>query len=364
MNDKDLELMRELTETHAPPGFEARMHHVMKKHLEPLTGGNLVTDHLGGITGKHGNTGPKVLVAGHLDEVGMMVNQITEDGFLRFQTLGGWWGHVMLAQRVKVLTRKGDYTGVIGSKAPHVIPPEERKKVLEPKTMFIDIGATSKKEAEEFGVEVGDPIVPVCPFEVLANPKMLLGKAWDNRMGCYVALKTLESLVSKEHPNTIFCGATVQEEVGLRGAQTLVQTIAPDIAFAVDVGVAGDTPGMDPKDGLNKLGQGPMLGFFDGSMIPHLKLRDFVVNAAKENGIPYQIGFMPGGGTDAGRFHTAFQGIPTMVIGVAARYIHSNVSVIHRDDLDQAVQLLTLIIQKLDSDSVTRIKGLDGRLHL
>lgn len=363
MEDQNLSLMKELTETFAPSGFESRMHQVMKKHLERHTS-EIVTDHLGGIAGKHGSTGPNILLAGHMDEVGLMVSHITEDGYLRFQTLGGWWGHVMLAQRMKVLTRKGDYTGVIGSKAPHVLTIEERKNVLDTKNMFVDIGATSKEEAEEFGVEIGDPIVPICPFEVLANPKMLLAKAWDNRMGCYVALKVLENLSSKVLPNTVYCGATVQEEVGLRGAQTLVHTITPDIAFAVDVGVAGDTPGTDPKDLRNKLGEGPTLGFFDGSMIPHVKLRDFVVDIAKVNGIPYQIEIMPGGGTDAGEFHTAYRGIPTIVIGVAARYIHSHVSIVNRDDLDCAVKLLTLIIEKMDSEAVGRIKGMNGHLHL
>jgi putative aminopeptidase FrvX len=226
------------------------------------------------------------------------------------------------------------------------------------KQMFVDIGAANKKEVEELGIEVGDPIIPLCEFETLANPKYLLAKAWDNRMGCYVALKVLQHIKDKDIPNTVYCGATVQEEVGLRGAQTLVHTVAPDIAFAIDVGVAKDTPGMETKDGGNKLGSGTTLGFLDASMIPHLKLRDFVVNLAKEHDIPYQIEIMPKGGTDGGKFHMAYQGIPTMVIGVAARYIHSNVSIVHRDDLDRAVQLLSIIIDRLDADTVKSIKGM------
>lgn len=360
--DSDLLLMKELTETFAPSGFETRMHQVMRKHIRQSTD-QIVTDHLGSLAGVHGTHGPKILLAGHLDEVGLMVSQITDDGFLKFQTLGGWWGHVMLAQRMKVLTRNGDFTGVIGSKAPHVLTLEERKNVLDVKSMFVDIGMTSKAEAEELGVEVGDPMVPLCPFETLANTKMLMAKAWDNRMGCYVALQVLKNIAGKGTPNTAYCGATVQEEVGLRGAQTLVQTIAPDIAFAVDVGVAADTPGMEGKGGRNKLGGGLTLGFYDASMIPHLKLRDFVVSTAKEHGIPYQIEIMPGGGTDAGKFHTAYQGIPSMVIGVAARYIHSHASVIHRDDLEGAVKLLTVLINKLDADSVNEIKEMDGSIH-
>lgn len=354
--DNDLLLMKELTETAGPSGFEVRMHQLMRERLGNLAA-EIVTDNLGSIAGKRGDSGPKILLAAHLDEVAFMVSQITKDGFLRMQPLGGWWGHVMLAQRVKVISRNGDLTGVVGSKAPHVLSIEERKNVLDIANMFVDIGASSREEAERFGVEVGDPIVPICPFEVLPNPQMLLAKAWDNRAGCYVALKVLETLQREQHPNIVFAGATVQEEVGLRGAETLAHSVAPDIAFALDVGVAGDTPGMSHKEGHSSLGAGPLLGFFDRSMIPHLKLRDFVIETAKENQIPYQIDIMPGGGTDAGKIHTAFSGIPTMVVSVAARYIHSHVSIVHRDDLNNAVRLLVQLVKKLDHHAVQRIKG-------
>ncbi len=358
--DKDLELMKELTETAGPPGFEVRIHELLHKRLSALTE-NIVTDNLGSIVGKIGESGPRILLAAHLDEVAFMVSHITKDGFLRLHPLGGWWGHVMLAQRVKVIGRDGDLTGVIGSKAPHVLSIEERRNVLDINQMFVDIGATSKEEAESFGVEVGDPIVPICPFEVLPNPKFLLAKAWDNRAGCYVAVKTLEAIKEARLPNVVYAGATVQEEVGLRGAQTLAHTITPDIAFALDVGVAGDTPGMNHKEGHSKLGAGPLLGFYDVSMIPHLKLRDFVIQTAKEHNIPFQIDIMPGGGTDGGKIHTANNGIPTMVVSVPSRYIHSHVSIVHRDDLDHAVRLLVQLIKKLDAATVEGLKGLDRK---
>ncbi|NGQ95904.1 M42 family metallopeptidase [Brevibacillus sp. SYP-B805] len=358
--DKDLALMKELTEAAGPAGFEVQIHEVMKQHLTRLST-EVLSDNLGGIAGRRGTHGPKIMLAAHMDEVAFMVTQVTKDGFLRFQPLGGWWGHVMLAQRVTVLTKKGALTGVIGSKAPHVLSIEERRNVLEPETMFVDIGAASREEAERFGVDVGDPVVPVCPFEILPNPKMLLAKAWDNRAGCYMALKALESLQQESHPNIVYAGATVQEEVGLRGAETLAHTIAPDIAFALDVGVAEDTPGMSGKEEHIRLGAGPLLGFYDRSMIPHLHLRDFVIETARENGIPYQIEIMPGGGTDAGKFHTVNRGIPSMVIGVAARYIHSHVSVVHRDDLDNAVRLLVALIKRLDETAVQHIKGMGSR---
>ncbi|MBU8906674.1 M42 family metallopeptidase [Desertibacillus haloalkaliphilus] len=356
-NNHDVELMRELTETQGPPGFEDRVYHVMKKHISEHTQ-SIDHDNLGSIVGKLGNGDPKILVAGHLDEVGFLVSAITDEGFLRIKPLGGWWGHVMLSQRVTVMTQRGDLTGVIGSKAPHVLTLEERKKVMKISDMFVDIGATSREEAEKFGVAVGDPVATICPFEVLPNQNMLLARNWDNRAGCYIALKVLERLRHEHLPNTLYSGATVQEEVGLRGAETLAHMINPDIAFACDVGVAEDTPGMKRENGYLKLGKGPILGFMDRSMVPHRKLRQMVVNTAKEFSIPYQIDIMDGGGTDAGKFHLAHRGVPTMVVSVPARYIHSHVSIVHKEDLDHAVELLVKVIQRLDNKTVEELKGL------
>lgn len=361
--DKELALMKKLTETKGPSGFEARIHEVMKEEIKKHTT-HTETDDLGGIVGKIGHSGPEILMAGHLDEVGLIVSKITDKGFLRFKTLGGWWGHVMLAQRVKVLTRSGDITGVIGSKAPHVLTIDERKNVLKPDEMFIDVGASSKEEAQSFGIRVGDPVATICPFEMMANPKYLLARNWDNRAGCYIALKALAALKEHDHPNVIYAGATVQEEVGLRGAQTLAHKLNPDIAFAMDVGVSGDIPGMQNPEGYTALGKGPLVGYFDSTMITHLKLRDYVVETAEKNRIPYQPEIMKGGGTDAGKFHLSHEGVPSIVISVPSRYIHSHVSVIHRDDLDNAVKLLVEVVKGLDDSTVKNIKEQNGQLHL
>ncbi|PYZ91934.1 peptidase M28 [Salipaludibacillus keqinensis] len=357
MERADYQLMQGLTETEGLPGFEDRIYRFMKKEIVTYTD-DIYSDNLGSIVGKIGSGEPKVLLAGHMDEVGFIVSSITKDGFLRFRPLGGWWGHVLLSQRVKVLTKEKDLTGIIGSKAPHVLSPEERKKVLDIDKMFIDIGASSRKEAESFGVAVGDPIATICPFEPLPNEKMLLSRTWDNRAGCYIALKVLARLKDEALPNSLYSGATVQEEVGLRGAETLVNMVEPSIAFATDVGVAGDIPGMNQEETGLSLGKGPILSFMDRSMIPHRKLRDFVVETAKENRIPYQTDIMAGGGTDAGKFHIAYKGVPTMVVSVPARYIHSHVSIVHHDDLDHAIDLLCEVIKKLDKDTIHGIIGL------
>src|SRR5690625_4001821 len=154
----------------------------------------------------------------------------------------------MLAQRVTIMTKNGDLTRVIGSKPPHILSPEARKKPVDIKDMFIDIGASSKEEAESFGVRPGDSVVPYFEFTQMNNEKMLLAKAWDNRIGCAIAVEVLKRLQGKQHPNTVYGVGTVQEEVGLRGAKTATHLIQPDIGFAVDVGIAGDTPGVTDKE--------------------------------------------------------------------------------------------------------------------
>jgi putative aminopeptidase FrvX len=355
--DQTLQMFKELTEAPGAPGHEHAAREVMKKYIEPYAD-HIQQDNIGSlIAQKRGKTeGPKVMVAGHLDEIGFMITHITDDGFLRFQTLGGWWEQVMLAQRVTVLTRKGDIEGVIGSKPPHILPAEARKKAVDKKDMFIDIGASSKEEAEEFGVRPGDTVVPICPFTVMKNPKMLMAKAWDNRIGCAIAIEVLKRLKEEEHPNTVYGVGTVQEEVGLRGAQTSAHMIQPDLSFAVDVGIAGDTPGVKPEEALAKMGKGPQLLIFDASMIPHKGLRDFVVNVAEENNIPFQFDSVAGGGTDAGKMHLTGNGVPSLAISIATRYIHSHAAILHRDDFDNAVNLLVAVIKKLDQETVDKIK--------
>src|SRR5690606_4266637 len=202
----------------------------------------IVQDRLGGIFGiKRGNEdGPTVMVAGHMDEVGFMVTDITDNGMIRFQPLGGWWNQVLLAQRVEIITDNGPVPGVIGSIPPHLLDEEKRKKPMEIKNMLIDIGADDREDAEKIGVKPGQQIVPVCPFTPLANRKKIMAKAWDNRFGCGLSIELLKELKDESLPNTLYAGATVQEEVGLRGAQTAASMIRPDIFFALEASPAND----------------------------------------------------------------------------------------------------------------------------
>src|SRR5690625_3698341 len=193
MKKETLEMFKELTELQAVPGDECLVREFMKKEMEPYAD-EVIHDNLGGIFGvKHGE-GPRVMVAGHMDEVGFMVTQITDNGMLRFQPLGGWWNQVLLAQRVQIMTEDGPIPGVIGSIPPHNLTLEQRKKPMEIKNMLIDIGADDKEDAEKIGVRPGQSIVPVCPFTPMANEKKILAKAWDNRYGDGVELAWLREV--------------------------------------------------------------------------------------------------------------------------------------------------------------------------
>lgn len=358
MEKKEEELLIELTSARGIAGNEEEVREVFKEYAKDFAD-DIFFDGLGSVIAKHGaGGGPKVFISGHLDEVGFMVTKITEKGFLEFQTIGGWWNQVMLAQQVEIKTRKGKIIhGVIGSKPPHVLTPEARKKPFEIKDMFIDIGASSQEEAKEWGIRPGDMVTPYIQYKRMNESKFLLAKAWDNRIGTAVALRVLENLSQREHHNVLFAGSDVQEEVGLRGARTSSHIVNPDIAFALDTGTAGDTPGMTPKEADSVLGKGPQILIYDASMVPHKKLLDFVIDVAEELAIPFQYTVIAGGGTDAGQMHLTRDGVPSLAITVPVRYLHSHTSVIHEEDYLNTVKLVTEVVARLDSETVSEIKN-------
>jgi len=354
--DETLTMLKDLTDAKGIPGNEREAREVMKKYITPFAD-EIETDGLGSLIAKKTGdaNGPKIMIAGHLDEVGFMITQMDKNGFLRFQTVGGWWSQVMLAQRVTIVTSKGDITGVIGSKPPHILSAEARKKPVDIKDMFIDIGASSREEAMEWGIRPGDMAVPYFDFTVMNNEKHLLAKAWDNRIGCAIAIDVLKNLKGENHPNVVYGVGTVQEEVGLRGAKTAGNKVQPDISIAVDVGIAGDTPGVSEKEAMGKMGDGPQIILYDASMVSHKGLRDLVTSIADELGIPYQFDAIPGGGTDAGATHLVHEGAPSLAITIATRYIHTHAGILHRDDFENAVKLITEVVKRLDRKTVDEI---------
>jgi putative aminopeptidase FrvX len=351
--DPTLNLLRTLTEAHGVPGYEGPVREIVRQYLQPL--GELQQDKTGNLICRKPGTAeaPRVMLAGHMDEIGFMVKHITPEGFLKFIPLGGWFDQVLLGQRVIIKTNQGDVTGVIGAKPPHLLPADERSKVVEKKDMYIDIGATSRDEVTLAGVRPGDPVIPRADFQVLAGGKTYLSKAFDDRVGTALIISALQALQDQSHPNTIFGAATVMEEIGLRGATTSVRSIDPDVAIVLESDIAGDVPGIKEEVSSVKLGGGPTVLIYDARMIPNLRLRDLVMDTARELEIPLQISFVEAGATDGGAIHLHETGVPTVVIGVAARHIHSHSSILHRDDYDRAVRLLVKLIQKLDASTVT-----------
>jgi endoglucanase len=351
--DRTQTFLKELVETHGAPGFEGDVASVMKRYLKGV--GPITNDRLGSfICEKAGDPkGPRVMLAGHLDEVGFLVKSVTKEGYIRFLGLGGWWGHVVLAQRLIIHTRKGPVLGVVGCKPPHELRDEDRKRVIELKDMYIDVGATSDWDVrKKLDIRPGDPITPDSSFAVMANPNLLLAKAWDNRMGCALAAETAIQLKGQKHPNTLFAVATVQEEVGLRGAGTSANKIKPDVAFALDVGIAHDTPG---TEGEERLGGGPLIVVYDSSSIPNRHLRDLVIDTAEKLKMPLQFESVERGGTDAGRIHMSGEGVPSLSLGIASRYIHSHNSIIDRRDFDATVKLLVAVVKRLDRKTVDHL---------
>ena len=353
----EIELMlKELTEAPGVSGYEAGARKLVRKYFSAL--GELTQDKLGSLicTMPGGEPAPRVLLAAHMDEIGFMVKLITKEGFIRFTALGGWPNHVLPAQRVVIQTVNGDITGVIGIKLPFFMTDEERKQAVEKKDMFIDIGATSEKEVEGAGVRIGDPVVPASEFTALDIPhKTYLAKAFDDRAGNAVCIAAMRELGSTSHPNTVIGAATVQEEVGTRGAATTVESVNPDVAIILEVDIAGDTPGIKPEESAIKFGAGPCLLAYDARMIPNIKLRDMVIDTAKEQGIPIQLSTIEVGATDGSVIHLHKTGVPTVVLSVPTRYLHSHNSMMRRDDFDATVKLAAAVVRRLDRDAAAQL---------
>jgi putative aminopeptidase FrvX len=355
MEEQTLKLFQTLTELPGAPGNEHLVRNFIREQLS-LYSDEIVQDKLGSIFGikKGTENGPTVMVAGHMDEVGFMVTQITDNGMLRFQPLGGWWSQVLLAQRVQIMTDNGPIIGVIGSIPPHLLDESKKNKPMEISNMLIDIGADDKEDAKKIGVKPGQPILPICPFTPMANKKKIMAKAWDNRYGCGLAIELLKEVKDETLPNTIYAGATVQEEVGLRGSQTAANMIKPDIFFALDASPANDMTGK--KSEFGQLGKGTLLRILDRTMVTHRGMKEFVLDTAEKYKIPYQY-FVSPGGTDAGKVHLSNEGVPSAVIGICSRYIHTHASIIHVDDYAAAKELVVNLVKACDQTTVDTIRA-------
>lgn len=353
MEQKTRDLFKQLTEFPAVSGFERELRGFVKERLSAYTD-EFVQDRMGSLFGvlRGEETGPKVMVAGHMDEVGFMVSGISDKGMISFQPLGGWWSQAVLAQRLQVITPNGPVIGVVGSIPTHLLDESQRNKPVDIGSMYLDVGADSREEAESFGIGLGMQIVPICEFTPLANPKKIMAKAWDNRYGVGLAIELMERLHKEQLPNVLYCGATVQEELGLRGARTAANLIGPDVFFALDASPANDMTG--DKRAFGRLGDGALLRIFDPTMLTHRGIVEYVQDMAETHKIKYQH-FISKGGTDAGQVHLSGIGVPSAVIGICSRYIHTSSAIMHTDDYDAAKELLTKLVLGLDRTTLNTI---------
>lgn len=367
----DLKLLESLCNAFGPSGHEHEVQKIVQEYGKKYCD-EVLHDGLGSVIFRKGNGGPKIMLAGHVDEIGFVITEIKKDGYLSFHQLGGWWDQTLLTQEVVISPFKGGekITGVIGAPPPHVLTPEDRAKVVTKEKMYIDIGCSSADEVKQLGIRVGDPAVPNAVFRTIKRTRkekkedekdakeetrdVTLGvaKAFDDRIGVFIVLEALRR-ISEENislPNEVYFVSTTQEEVGLRGARTASQMINPDIGFALDVDISGDSPG---SEGLvQKMGKGVSISAGDGSMIPNPRLRKFVLDVAEEKDIKHQPAFLKTGGTDAGMIHLAGMGAPSLFLGIPTRYIHSHHGMLDLDDVENAVRLLMEVLKKLDENTV------------
>jgi putative aminopeptidase FrvX len=341
---KDLiALLAEFSNARGVSGYEAEVAALFKDELGALVD-EVAIDHMGNVIGiRRASGGPAIMLAAHMDEVGLMVKHIDEQGFLRVVSVGGIFEQTLLSQRVLVETRSGVCVpGVVGCRPPHLMEEEERKKPVKLKDMFVDIGATSAEGANGMGVEIGSPIT-IDRQLVPMSSSFVSGKALDNRAGMAMIVSALQKLQGKEVNATIYAVGTVQEEVGLKGARTCAYSLCPDAAIATDVSTTGDHPGITRNDRHVVLGEGPVITILDASgrgvITPRPVLR-WLRGAADAASVPYQLDVGAGGQTDAAAIHLTKAGIPTGVVSVPTRYIHSPVEVLSLDDLDKAADLV------------------------
>lgn len=353
--DAVAQLLQTLADAPGPSGFEEPVRQIMVERMRPFAD-KISYDGLGSVIAVQGTTGPRIMVDAHMDEVGGMIRRITPDGYLSMQMLGGWLDQALVDQRWLIIGSKGPVRAITGIRDVHLVPPEERTRVYPREAIFLDVGARTAAEVSALGIGPGDPVVPDAPFMVLNGTENYLGKAWDDRVGCAVIIEAMRRLRSSTHPNQIFYAATVQEEVGVRGAHTASDVIKPDIGIALEGGVTVDTPGTRPEESQVRLGAGPGLFLYDQSALPNRKFVALIKQVAKDQSIPLQLDLVQGYGDDSAEIQKSNGGVPTVNLVVPVRYTHAHNGVINRKDFDRMVDLLVAVIQRLDQAMVARIQ--------
>ncbi len=354
--DKTEQLLSELTNAHGVSGFEGEVRNILRREWGELLP-DLHTDGLGNLLGTFpGETeSPRVLLMAHMDEVGFLVRHIDENGFIYFHNVGGYFAQSILTQRFSILTHSGRVVGYSGMKSGHILRPTERNQMVPLEQIFIDVGANSREQAISMGIRPGLPIAYETTFVKLGNTGRYLAKAWDDRIGLAVITDALKEL--DHHPNKVVVAATVQEEIGLRGASVVEKSLRPDIVINLEIGIASDFPLMtSPTLSQEALGDGPGIFVFDRSMIPNNNFVEWITETASEQGIPIQFESVSGYGQDGAELQRSATGIPSINIGIPTRYGHSQSGIIDRTDYDNTVKLVRAMIKALSTQAVQQIR--------
>lgn len=334
-------LLEKLSELRGTSGAEKDVRELLREEIKAWVNSFMI-DKMGNLIAykESSGNGPKVLITAHMDEVALMITEITTDGFLKFHTVGGIDPRILVSKPIVV----SGINGVIGAKAIHLQKPQERQQAFKIEQLYIDIGAKSKEEANKY-VKLGDYAYFTTKFEAIGNG-YYKGKAFDDRVGCYI----LTEILKKDFNLSLVAAFTVQEEVGLRGAKVAAYQTQPDFAIVLEGTISADMAHIEEEDWVTELGKGPALSIMDRTTLYNPQLIQKVVDLAKINKIPLQFRRGSSGGNDAGKIHTSREGIQTLSISVPCRYIHSSASLVNRADIDHTIKLVEKILQAIPSE--------------
>ena len=353
----NLNTLKQLSEAFGPSGFEEEVTAIISNEFNDLNSFMRTEDGLGSVifSKQHNSSLPIVSFVAHTDEVGYLVKYIDDNGFIKVQNLGGWLSQSMINQRWTIRTENKDIIGVSGIKTIHVMTPEERRSFYKTNNeLFIDIGAKNKKDAIDIGIKPGNPIAPYSKVVELKNDR-LLGKAWDDRVGCAMLIELAKKVDDITLPYNLNFVFTTQEEIGLRGAMTSAYVTNSDICINLEVGVAGDFSYMTKDEAQEELGLGPSIFLHDSSMLPDKNLQNYIERIASDNGINLQYEVLAGYGEDGAMYQKSRKGIPAINLGIPTRYLHSHNSVIDLNDYSNGINLVDHILNDLNLDKINSI---------
>ncbi len=348
-------LLKEFSESSGPSGYENEIVKLISMKLKPYVNEVWIDRFLNIIAKKSGEGKNSVMIYAHMDEVGLIIKHIDEEGFLTFETLGGLDAKILPSQRVKILVNDGFITGVIGCKPPHLQTQKEMETPYKIEDLFIDVGASNKKEAESWGIKPGCAATLERNLEKIGKGNLVSGKALDDRVGCAIMIKVAEEVAKEKFDYDLYFGGTVQEELGLRGSRVMAFSVTPSLGLVVDTSTAGDFPGLTLKKAPLKVGAGPGVIIMDSGFMATEEIKNLIISTAEEEKIPYQPVVIKGGTTDAAFIQLTKEGVPVGSLAVPSRYTHSTIEIVSLEDMANTVKLIVAILKRLNAEKLNAL---------